>query len=126
MLYDPNRSRPARGVDGFSTDVDNLPPPEWDRIVAGFDDLNLFQTAAYADGLRGARRMSHLLLRRDGVPVAGARVAVITPPGCPIGIAYVKYGPFWRRNGSPPDEGVYRAVVAAIVDEYARRRGRIG
>jgi hypothetical protein len=123
--HDPGRSWLARAADGFSCEVDKLPPPEWDRLVAEFHDLNLFQTAAYADGLRGEARMSHLLLRRNGVPVAGARVALMQPPGCPIGIAYVKYGPFWRRTGAPPDESVYKEVVAALVREYAGRRGHM-
>src|SRR4051794_25841145 len=110
-IHDRGRSSPARDADGFSCEIDTLTPAEWDGLVAQFDDLNLFQTAAYADGLRGAQRMSHLALRRDGVAVAGARIALMKLPGCPIGIAYVKYGPFWRRTGAPPDEGIYRAVV---------------
>src|SRR5215216_3862186 len=124
-IHDGDRSWLARAMDGFSSEIDKLPPLEWDQTVAEFDDLNLFQTAAYGDGLRGEGRMSHLLLRRDGVPVAGARVALMKPPGCPIGIAYAKYGPFWRRTGSPPDESVYKAIVAAIVGEYAGRRGHM-
>jgi hypothetical protein len=112
-------------MDGFSCEIDRLTPVEWDRIIGDFDDLNLYQTAAFADGLRGERRMSHLLLRRDGIPVAGARVAIIKPPGFPVGIAYLKYGPFWRRAGLPPDESVYRGVVAAAVEEYAARRGHM-
>jgi hypothetical protein len=124
-IHDPGPSGLTRALGGFSSEADSVPPLEWDRFVAAFDDLNLFQTAAYADGLRGEGRMSHLLLRRDAVVVAGARVAIMTPPGCPIGIAYVKYGPFWRRAASPPDENVYKAVVAAIVGEYAGRRGHM-
>src|SRR5215207_2730229 len=124
-IHDGDRSWLARAMDGFSSEIDKLPPLEWDQTVAEFDDLNLFQTAAYGDGLRGEGRMSHLLLRREGVPVAGARVAIMKPPGCPIGIAYAKYGPFWRRTGSPPDESVYKAIVAAIVGEYAGRRGHM-
>lgn len=116
---------PAKPATEFSSAVDHLSPQNWDRFAAGFDDFHLFQTAAYADGLRDERRMSHLVLERDGVPVAGARVAILRPPGSPIGIAYIKYGPFWRRSGVPAEPGVYRALLAAIVDEYATRRGHL-
>ncbi|HET7680059.1 MAG TPA: GNAT family N-acetyltransferase [Xanthobacteraceae bacterium] len=112
-------------MDGFSVDVDSLTPVEWDRIIGDFDDLNLFQTASFADGLRGEACMSHLLLRRDGIPVAGARVAIMKPPGFPFGVAYVKHGPFWRRSGLAPDQRIYEAIVAAIVGEYGGRRGHL-
>jgi hypothetical protein len=69
------------------------------------------------------RRSSHLLVRRDGVPVAGARTIVLGWPGLLRGVAYVKFGPFWRRRNAPPDPEVYRATVGALVDEYCRRRG---
>src|SRR4051812_40754810 len=115
----------AASMDGFSHAIDAVSHPEWDRIISGFDDMDLFQTASFADGLRGERRMSHLLLHRNGDPIAGARVAIMKPPAVPIGIAYVKYGPFWRRTGTPPDEDAYRAVISAVVEEYAVRRGHM-
>jgi hypothetical protein len=121
----PKPSLPAHAMDGFSVEVDSLTPVEWDRIIGSFDDMNLFQTAAFADGLRGEGRMSHLLVRRDGVPVGGARVAIMKPRGFPFGVAYIKHGPFWRLSGQAPDQRTYEAVVAAIVDEYGRRRGHL-
>jgi len=120
-----SNARPANATGGFSIEVDSLTPVEWDRAIANFDDLNLFQTAAFADGLRGEGRMSHLLMRRDGVAVAGARVAIMKPRGFPFGVAYIKHGPFWRRSGGAPDQQTHRAMVSAIVDEYARRRGHL-
>jgi hypothetical protein len=125
-----NRSRIDKSwltsaLDGFSFEVDRLTPLEWDSTVANFEDLNLFQTAAFADGLRGEERMTHLLLRRHGVPIAGARLTIMKLPGFPIGVAYVKYGPFWRRTGSPLDETVYKAVIAALISEYAGNRGHM-
>jgi hypothetical protein len=121
----PESFSAPQAMDGFSADVDSLTPAEWDRVIGDFADWNLFQTAAFADGLRGESRMSHLLLRRDGVAVGGARVAIMQPPGFPSGVAYIKHGPFWRRSGAAPDQQLYRAVVAAIVTEYGRRRGHL-
>jgi hypothetical protein len=125
QIADAGRSNLKASSDHLCREIDALSAAEWDYVVAGFDDLNLFQTAAFTDELRGARRMSHLLLQRNGVAVAGARVAIMKPPGLPIGIAYVKHGPFWRRPGTAPDPSVYRAVVAALVEEYGVRRGHM-
>lgn len=109
--------------DGFAVRTDTLDPAAWDALTGGFADVSRYQTAAYADGLRGGSRMSHLLLLRGGQPVAGARLAIIRPPGLPSGVAYLKEGPFWRREGVPADPAVYRAVIAALADEYGTRRG---
>src|SRR5215218_1287987 len=129
QLYSGTRiaevSPPFRGKRSPWTQVDCLTASEWDLHLAGFNDCNLFQTAAFADTARGSRRMSHLLLRRDGLPVAGVRAAIMNPPGLPIGIAYIKHGPFWRRFGTPPDESIYTDVLAAIVEEYGFRRGHM-
>jgi hypothetical protein len=108
---------------GPSIAVDGLTPAAWDRLTGRFADVNRFQTAAYADGLRGPGRMSHLVLLRNGDPVAGARVALMRPPGLPVGVAYVKGGPFWRRHGRAADPDVYREILAALWAEYGDRRG---
>ena len=103
--------------------TDDLDPAAWDALTGGFTDVSRYQIAAYADGLRGGSRMSHLLLLQGGQPVAGARVAIIRPPGLPSGVAYLKEGPFWRREGVPADPAVYRAAIAALAAEYGTRRG---
>ena len=115
----------AEAFAGFTVETDSFAPAEWDRMLADFEDVNLFQTAVFADGFRGASKMSHLVLRQGGEPVAGARVAIMKPPGLPSGVAYVKHGPFWRRSGRPADSRIYNAVVAAVIKEYGGRRGHL-
>lgn len=106
----------------FECQVDTVPGAEWDRIASEFDDLNYDQIACYSAGQWGSR-VSHLLLRRDGVPVAGARVAIVTMPGFSRGLAFLRFGPFWRRRGMAPDISMYRAAIGALVQEYCMRRG---
>jgi lipid II:glycine glycyltransferase (peptidoglycan interpeptide bridge formation enzyme) len=38
-------------------------------------------------------------------------------------VAYVKGGPFWRKEGEPEHPEIYRAIVAALKTEYGTRRG---
>ncbi len=106
----------------FECQVDTVPAAEWDRIASDFDDLNYDQIACYSAEQWGDR-LSHLLLRRDGVPVAGARAAVITLPGISRGVAFLRFGPFWRPRGQAPDITLYRAAIGALVQEYCMRRG---
>jgi CelD/BcsL family acetyltransferase involved in cellulose biosynthesis len=106
-----------------SVDVDTIAPDDWDRLVADFSDASYEQTACWTDGRWGARRSSHILLRRDGIPVGGSRVVVLRLPGLRRGLAYVKFGPLWRRRGAPAGDDAYRATVAALVEEYCVRRG---
>jgi hypothetical protein len=111
---------PVRGASDVR--VDDVPAVTWDRAIADFADGSYEQTACHADGRWGARRVSHLALVREGVLVAGARVVLFGLPGLG-GVAYVKFGPVWRRRDADAADDVYRAVVTALVDEYAARRG---
>jgi len=105
--------------------VDQFAPIEWDRIATRFDDWHLFQTSAYADPLRGRKRISDLLLYQHEQPIAGARALIIPFPGCTRGVAYVKHGPFWRQAGASPEPALYERAVAAVIDEYAEKRGHM-
>jgi hypothetical protein len=118
-------SRPAMAsvTSRFAVDVDAHPPEVWDRLVADFDDVTYEQTGAWADGRWGARRSSAIVLRDGDVAVAGARTILLDWPGLRRGVAYVKFGPLWRRHGSTPEPDLYRAAIAALFHEYCTRRG---
>lgn len=102
--------------------VDCVADGAWDDLISAFDDTHHEQTARFAIRQWNSRE-SHILLSEAGVPVAGARLAVITLPGCKTGLAFLRFGPFWRRRDRAPDLGLYRSAIAALVDEYCVRRG---
>ena len=114
-------SRPSE-LARFTVDVDTLTIQEWDHLVGEFADASWEQTACWVEG-RWGKRSSHLVVRRDGVPVAGARVVVFRLPGLRSGLAYMKFGPFYRRLDEPADPDLYRRVITALVDEFCVRRG---
>ena len=105
-----------------SVDVDIVADDTWDWIASKFADIHHEQTACYAS-LRWKDRDSHLLLRRDGLPVAGARVALVKLPLLGRGLAMLRFGPFWRQHDSVADPDIYRAMIAALVEEYCVSRG---
>ncbi|MFN3658771.1 MAG: lipid II:glycine glycyltransferase FemX [Pseudolabrys sp.] len=107
----------------FEVLIDAQCPADWDETVARFDDVNYDQTAVFTNNGWGAARMSRLMLRRNGAVVAAARTAIITLPGVPKGIAFLRGGPLWRRHGAAVDLALYRAAVDAARAEYGERRG---
>src|SRR5690554_2301861 len=117
-----NAAAPKGEPRHFSVEVDTIPNIEWDRIASGFTDSNPEQTATYTSH-HWKRRDSHLLLRENGVPVAGARIAIVKLPVIGRGLAFLRFGPFWRREGEEPDAAIYRQMVSALFDEYCIKRG---
>lgn len=103
--------------------VDSLSDQEWDRTFAAFDDLHYEQMAAYCKVQWGGKRSSSLLLRRDGEVVAGARVVLLSIPSLGKGIAWVRFGPQWRRKNREVEPELLEAILLALREEYCARRG---
>lgn len=107
----------------YEVRIDSLTTDEWDNLATEFDDLTYDQVARFANGQWGAHRMSNLVLRRHGLAVAGIQLAVLMVPGVSRGLAYGRFGPIWRRRNGERNLDIYRAVIAAIIEEYCIRRG---
>jgi len=107
----------------FCVEVDSLDAEAWDQLAGAFDDMTTDQVAHFVDNHWTIGCPSHLILRHGGIPVAAARLIVLTLPVLDRGLAYCRFGPIWRRRGSTPDLSIYRAAVQALFDEYCRKRG---
>ena len=103
--------------------VDALGAAEWDRSAVLFDDVSYDQTAAYSDRRWKKSRVGSIALVRDGTLLGMARLVQLKVGPLPGGVAYVKFGPLWRRTRLSADPSAYRAIVEAVVEEYCRRRG---
>ncbi len=106
-------------------EADTLSDEEWDAIAAGFDDVSYEQTGAYCSARWGEKKNSHLLLREGGEIVAAARVLELKIPGLEKGLAYVKFGPLWRRANQQPDPRAYCSILDALAEEYCNKRGLV-
>lgn len=115
------RSDPA----DLTVEVDQTDRANWDRIASDFADVSYEQTSAFADAKWGGERTSTLVVRESGRAVACARLVILRPPLLRTGLAYVKFGPLWRRADQPADPRRLRRVLAALCDEYCRRRGHM-
>ncbi|RTL51732.1 MAG: GNAT family N-acetyltransferase [Bradyrhizobiaceae bacterium] len=101
--------------------VDCVPDDIWHKTMNEFWDSHYEQTAIYESGQK-RERSSHILLKRDGIPVGGARVGLYIIPGLKRGLALVRFGPFWRHVKGETDTGVYKTLIRTLIDEYCKRR----
>jgi hypothetical protein len=106
----------------FTVEIDRVTESEWSRLLDRFADASLYQTWAYGAVRWGAGQLSHLILRRNGMPVAMAQVRIVQLPVVKAGVAYLRWGPVCTLKNESWDPAVWRAVNEALIDEYVRRR----
>lgn len=110
---------------GFTSEVDSISKSQWYQILQGFSDANIYQTWSYEAINSGERSLSHLLLKKDREVVAAAQARIIQLPVIKTGIAYVLWGPMWRRLDVPEDVEVFRQALRALRNEFSLRRGLV-
>ena len=107
----------------FTTSVDRITEAEWNDLLPQFADASLYQTWAYGAVSWGEKNLSHLLLKKDDQVVGMAQFRIVRVPLLSSGIAYLRWGPLCRRRDADPNSDHLPALLKAIGDEYARRRG---
>jgi hypothetical protein len=118
LVHDTGRAALSSGVALYDIEVDALSDTAWNWALSEFEDGHYEQVASRMD-----RKTSHLVLRHNGNITAGARVSIYALPILGRGLALVRFGPFWRRLRQPVSSDIYRATVAALIEEYCNRRG---
>ncbi|NUB28572.1 GNAT family N-acetyltransferase [Azospirillum brasilense] len=105
-----------------AVEIDRMDRGGWYTVMNGFDDANIFQAWDFGRIAHPGRDLSHIVLRRDGQPVAAAQLLVRRVPGIG-GIALVMWGPLWRPKGRQADPADFLAIMDAMKAEYSVRRG---
>ena len=106
----------------YRMEVDMVEKAAWYEIIEDFSDANLYQTWSYGSVLWGEKRLSHLILKKDGIIVACAQVIIIKAPFLQAGIAYVPGGPLWHLAEKQEDIEILRQMIRALKDEYVSSR----
>jgi lipid II:glycine glycyltransferase (peptidoglycan interpeptide bridge formation enzyme) len=103
--------------------VDQVLPADWSSLAATFADFNIYQTWAFgeisADDTRS--QVSRIVVRRGDAVIGAAQLRIKRLPLLNAGLAYVYFGPLWRRDGA--DAGDLRDVLDCLRGEYGDRRG---
>lgn len=108
--------------DQYTADFDDVSELEWNALLMAFADATFYDTWAYAVVRCGQRRVSRMVVRRNGVAVALAQTRLYKVPFLPCGIAYVHQGPVWRRMGEPLNPIALQKALVALKTEFAHRR----
>ncbi|MEQ8824677.1 MAG: peptidoglycan bridge formation glycyltransferase FemA/FemB family protein [Filomicrobium sp.] len=96
---------------------------QWDRDLTLFNDSVYDQANFLGEKLWGPNRLSQLVLKQNGQPIAAAQIFLFqVTRDFGGGIAYAKFGPLWRPKGTKPNVTVYRLACQALIEEYAIRR----
>lgn len=109
----------------YRVETDAVAPRQWEDIVDLFADATYDQTATFSGHGWGDGRLSNLVLYKGERIVAAAQIVILKIPALPRGLAYVKFGPLWRRKGAAADTSDLSAVLQALQREYAGRRGHM-
>jgi len=108
----------------YTSEIDTVDERAWCQILQEFDDANIYQTWSYT-ALTSGERMSHLILRKNSDIVAVALVRIARAPLINVGVAYVRWGPLWRRGGAEASVETFRQAVRALRNEFSCRRGLV-
>jgi lipid II:glycine glycyltransferase (peptidoglycan interpeptide bridge formation enzyme) len=105
----------------WKVEVDRSTPQEWSKMLDLFDDANIYQTAAYGGVRWGEKNLSRIVLKLRGEVVGIAQLRIVRPTPLKFGMAYLRWGPLWERNGHV-DAEVPARMASAIEDEYLENR----
>ncbi len=116
----------VQGLDSaYSADIDTVKESDWNELLRKFSDASLYQTWAYGKTKRGASRLSHALLWHQKELVAISQVRIMKTPLLSAGVAYVHWGPLWKKPNSALSPDHLRNMLRVLRDEYVMRRGFI-
>jgi lipid II:glycine glycyltransferase (peptidoglycan interpeptide bridge formation enzyme) len=98
---------------GYTAQFDPIDADKWQSILQQFDDANIYQTPSYAQNRWPRSELIHMILTQEGNLIAAAQIRLLVVPMI-RGIAYLRWGPLWRRSGLPEDIEVFRQAIRTI------------
>jgi lipid II:glycine glycyltransferase (peptidoglycan interpeptide bridge formation enzyme) len=107
---------------GYNIEIDRITRAEWSAVLRDFADASIYQAWSYGAVRWGEKNLSHLILKRDDQILGLAQAAIRSVPLFKAGIAYVPWGPIWRRKDEETDPRVFQILVGGLKEEYAGRR----
>jgi lipid II:glycine glycyltransferase (peptidoglycan interpeptide bridge formation enzyme) len=106
-----------------TVEIDRVTATDWDHLLQDFADASIYQTWSYGATRWGEGNLSHLVFKR-GTDVLGlAQLRIARTPVVGSGVAYLRWGPLFRRHHTQPDGEVFRQFIGALQKEYVSERG---
>lgn len=102
----------------YLAEINQTTPSEWSHILSSFKDSTIYQTWEYASVKWGANNLDHIIIKHNGTVVAATQIIRITLPIVGVSIAYVTWGPLWKRYDSQLDHNVFRIILRTLKSTY--------
>ena len=96
---------------GYTFKVDQVGKSAWHDLLPEFDDATFYQTWSYGERSWGAKQISHLVLEKEGRPVAMAQLRILEYPILRAGAAYLTSGTPLETPNEPEDLGHLRNIL---------------
>jgi lipid II:glycine glycyltransferase (peptidoglycan interpeptide bridge formation enzyme) len=106
----------------YTLEVDKIEKVVWDKELLKFDDATIYQTWSYGSVRWGESNLSHLVLKRKGEIISLAQLSIKKIPIVNCGIAFIPWGPVWKKKGASYDFESIRYFIKALREEYVLRR----
>lgn len=110
-------------LDQYTIDVDSVNENSWYEIIRKFRDATIYQTWAYGAARFGEGNISHLIVRKNEQLVGAAQTRIVKIPFINAGIAYVRWGPLWRKYDIEDNIEDFRTIIRAMRQEYVNHQG---
>jgi len=107
---------------GYSAEIDRIDKPQWHTFLKEFDDATFYQTWSYGENFWGTKSLSHVILRYEGRVVSMAQLRVQGFTLLRTGVAYLNWGPLWRRKDEAENRAHLRNMLRALFNEYVLKR----
>ena len=128
LVHSADDARPqARSATGAALLLETriVSGEEWDRTIAGFDEVCQEQLYAFAVTRWPTVKQEPMLFLLDGKVVGGA-LMMVQPLPLRLGhIAVSKWAPILADNTCPEADMVHAGMVEALIAEYADKRGQM-
>ena len=103
----------------YIVEIDQISKAEWEKLIHIFDDSSIYQTWSYGAVRWGQSNLSHIVIKHKGEIIAAAQLRIVKIPLLKAGIAYLPWGPMWRRQGRTVNIDLFRQIIKALKEEYA-------
>jgi lipid II:glycine glycyltransferase (peptidoglycan interpeptide bridge formation enzyme) len=105
--------------ENYRIEIDQINKAQWENLIQLFDDANIYQTWSYGAIRWGQENLSHIVIKHKDEIIAAAQLRIVKIPLLKAGIAYLPWGPMWRRKGQQINIDVFQKIISALKEEYA-------
>jgi hypothetical protein len=106
----------------YTAEFDTVDAGEWHRLLQEFDDASIFQTWIYGAAHWGEGNLSHAVVKKGDKVIGLAQPVLVGMPIFGKILAYVIFGPVYRRRDDNDNVEHLLATISALRDEYTVRR----